>query len=498
MLTFNFTARNDWSSSLTYPDGHGEHTYFYPSAGLSWIFTEVLKNTSTFNFLSFGKVRVSYGHTGRDTDPYRTSVGNYNPFTPFVDINGPVSPFYGFDGNTIGAANLKNELTKELEVGVDLRFLQNRVGIDASYYKKNTYNQILSLAVPAESGVSSRVVNAGNVQNSGVEILLSTTPLRKKNLEWNANFVFSKNKNKIIELLPGVTSMDLDLAFGADVQSVARVGAEYGTVQTGYAYAYYQKKDAGGNNVSHPSNGQKLIKTNAAYWRSQDIGQGSKQLGTMMEKFLLSTVNSLRYKDFTFGFQVDSKIGGLMASATHQYGSTNGSLKSTLFGRDASTGGVAYTNAAGTQFNDGIIPEGVFADGTMLLDPSTNTNVDAGGMSYADAVAKNMIKPISARIYYARLTQWSSGIREYSIHENSWVALREVSLGYNMPASFTKKLRLNNLRVSLVGRNLFYLYTTMPDDINPEGIFSNRAGTFAEYGGLPYIRTMGFTVNAAF
>lgn len=499
MLTLNFSARNDWSSNLTYPDGHGDHSYFYPSVGVSWIFTEMLKNSAKFDFLSFGKLRVSYGHTGRDTRPYATSVGNYRPAdNPFPDIAGPVSPVYQFDGNTIGNFDLKNELTKEIEIGADLRFLQNRLGIDAAYYKKNTYNQIIDLASPIEGGISNRQINAGNIQNSGIEILLSTTPIRKKNLEWNANFIFTKNKNKIIDLAPGVTSKQLDLAFGADVESVARVGAEYGTIQSGYAYAYYQKKDANGNNISHTSNGQKLIKTNAAYWRSQDIGQGSKQLGTMMEKFLLSTNQTIRFKDFSFGFQVDSKIGGLMASATHQYGSTNGSLKSTLFGRDAATGGLEYTNAAGVKFNDGIIPEGVFADGTMLMDPATSTNVDVGGMSYAEAVTKNLIKPVSARLYYARLTQWGTGIREYSVFENSWVALREVSIGYNVPAAFAKKVKLNNLRVSLVGRNLAYFYSSLPDNINPESVFSNRSGAFAEYGGLPFVRSMGVTVNAAF
>jgi iron complex outermembrane receptor protein len=497
MLTLSFSARNDWSSNLTYPDGRGDHSYFYPSAGVSWIFTEMLKNSNKFDFLSFGKLRVSYGHTGRDTRAYATSIGNYVPFTPYVDINGPISPFYGFDGNTIGNLSLKNELTKEIEIGVDLRFLKNRLGIDAAYYKKNTYNQIIDLAAPIESGVSSRQINAGNIQNSGIEILLSTVPIRKKDFDWTANFIFTKNMNKIIDLAPGVTSKQLDLAFGADVESVARVGAEYGTIQTGYAYAYYQKKDASGNNVAHPGNGQRMIKTNAAYWRSQDAGQGSKQLGTMMEKFLLSTNNNLRYKDFTFGFQVDSKIGGLMASATHQYGSTNGALKSTLFGRDAATGGLPYTTAAGT-FNDGIIPEGVFADGTLLLDPVTNTNVEVGGMSYAEAVAKNLIKPVSARLYYARLTQWGTGIREYSVFENSWVALREVSVGYNIPAAFAKKMRVSNLRLSVVGRNLLYFYSSAPDDINPESIFSNRSGAFAEYGGLPFIRSLGVTLNANF
>lgn len=497
MLTLNFSARNDWSSTLTYPDGHGDHTYFYPSAGLSWVFTESFANSSALDFLSFGKLRASYGYTGSDAGIYATSVGNYAPLGTYTDIAGDIAR-YGFDGNTLGNLNLKNELTKEMEFGADLRFLDNRLGLDLTYYKKNTYNQIIDLSAPIESGVDSRKINAGNIQNQGVEILLSTTPVRTKNLEWNANFNFTKNKNKIIELAPGVTSRTLDLAFGADVESVAKVGSEYGTIQTGYAYSYYQKMGPDGKPIAHPSNGQKLIRTNAAYVRSQDIGQGKKELGTMMEKFLLSTINNVRYKDFTFGFQIDSKFGGLMASATHQYGSTNGSLKSTMFGRDAETGGVQYTLPNGTVRNDGIIPEGVFPDGTKLKNPTTGADVEVGGMSYGEAVQQNLILPISARIYYARLTQWSTGIREYSVFENSWVALREVSLGYNIPKRFTDKVGLNNLRLSVVGRNLLYLYTTTPDGINPEGIFSNRSGTFAEYGGLPYTRNIGFTLNTAF
>jgi iron complex outermembrane recepter protein len=496
MLTLSVSGRNDWSSSLTYPSGGGNNSYFYPSAGLSWVFSELLTSNPKFDFLSFGKVRASIGYTGIDARPYETSTGNYSPLGTFNDVTGVISR-YGFADNTIGNLNLKNELTREIEVGADMRFLDNRFGFDIAFYKKNSFNQILALSVPSESGVTSRLINAGNIQNQGVELILSTTPIRNKDFEWNANFNFSRNKNKIVELAPGVTSRTLDLAFGADVESVARVGADYGTIQTGYAYAYYQKKDANGNNIDHPSNGRKLLRpTNFAFYRSQDIGQGVRQLGTMMEKFLLSTIQNFRYKNITAGFQIDSKVGGLMASATHQYGSTNGSLKSTLFGRDASTGGLPYTTPAGVKREDGIIPDGVFPDGAVLNNPATSQPVDVGGKSYQDAVTMGLLQPLSARLYYARLTQWSSGIREYSVFENSWVALREVSVGYTVPKRFSDKMRFNSIRVSLVGRNLMYLYTTTPDDINPESIFSNRSGTFAEYGGIPYVRGLGFTVNA--
>jgi iron complex outermembrane receptor protein len=124
--------------------------------------------------------------------------------------------------------------------------------------------------------------------------------------------------------------------------------------------------------------------------------------------------------------------------------------------------------------------------------------VELGGMTYADAVTKGYLKPVKASDYYNNLSQWSSGIREYSTFENSWVAVREISIGYNLPSRLYKKISMNSLRVSLIGRNLGYLYKTVPDDINPEGYYTNRAAGFAEYGGLPFTRSLGFSVNASF
>jgi iron complex outermembrane receptor protein len=493
-LTLNFSARNDWNSSLTYPDGSGDYSYFYPSVGLAWIFTESLKNSPNFGFLSFGKLRASLGYTGAGTDVYTTSSGvGYGLTGNYTDINGTL-PLYGFRTFDLGNANLKPERSREVEIGADLRFFNNRVGLDVSWYKKNTFNQIMRLSAPSTSGVSSRLINAGNIQNQGIEVMLTGTPVRNKNFEWNTTFNFSRNRNKVIDLdeKNGITSLDLDLAFGADVKSVAKVGADYGTIITTYAYATYQAKDANGNPVSHASNGQKMLKQNGTYWRSGDAGQGAKELGTMMEKFLLSNINSLNYKGINLNFQVDSKVGGLMASATHQYGSEFGSFESTLFGRDAAHGGVSYTDDNNRARTDGIIPEGVFSDGTVI------NGVNVGGMSYAEAVSKGLTKPMSAADYYEGIASWGTGIREYSVFENSWVVLREVSIGYTIPKNIANKIKMNSLRFSVVGRNLAYLYNSAKDNINPEGIFSSRAGTFAEYGGLPYIRSIGVSLNAGF
>jgi iron complex outermembrane recepter protein len=215
-----------------------------------------------------------------------------------------------------------------------------------------------------------------------------------------------------------------------------------------------------------------------------------------MEDYLAGTTQEFSYKNFNFSFQIDAKIGGLMASATDQYGGQTGAFKSSLFGRDAAHGGVTYTDAGGVTHDDGIIPDGVLNDDISVT--AGGGTVQLGGMSYADAVQKGYLKPIPAYAYYYNLTTWASGIRAYSVFENSWVAVRQVSLGYDLPRSLAKKVKLNNLRISLTGRNLGYLYKTAKDGINPEGTYNNNASGFAEYGGLPYIRSLGFTVNAGF
>lgn len=507
MLTLNFSARNDWNSTLLYPKtGDGDYSYFYPGVGLSYLFTESMKGLDGFKWLSYGKLRASYAHTGQGVTAWETSRGYYRYQNNY---NWPDGSFarYGFDGSTLGSLNIKPMTTKEWEFGTDIRLLNNRIGVDFTWYKKNTFDQLLPLPAPVESGVSSEYINAGNVQNQGIELMLTLVPVKTKNFEWNSTINYTRNRNKIIELADGVSSFPLELAFGADMSSVARPGKDYGTIITGYSYAEYQARNADGSPKDHPSNGQKLLNNVGRYLRRSEVGQPDKELGTMMEKFLFGTINTLRYKNWMLGFQIDGKIGGMMASATHQYGSTYGALASTLPGRSTEFGGVTRktynptTGAVTGTFDDGIIPEGVFAEGTKFrpLSNPSGPEVDVSGMTFAQAMEQGLIEPISARIYYARLTQWSTGIREYSTFENSWVSLREITVGYTLPQAISSKIKMQNLRLSVTGRNLTYLYKTTKDNIFPEGGFlSNRNGTFAEYGGLPYVRSFGFKLDAAF
>ncbi|MBD2752698.1 SusC/RagA family TonB-linked outer membrane protein [Spirosoma validum] len=487
VLFLNFTNRMDYSSALTYANGSGQQSYYYPSVGLAWDFTQSVKNLP--KALSFGKLRASYGFTGGDTDAWITNrTGFYSANGNYTSTGGLI-PQYGFRDNTLPNYTLKNRLAREWEVGADLRFFNNRLGVDVAVYNKLTTNEIFTLPVAQEAGIANRLVNAGKILNRGVEILLTGTPIKTGKFQWNTSFNFSRNRNKILELADGIDTYELSLAFGADLKSVARAGGDYGTITTTYAYA----RDDQGRKLIGAANG---VGGYLTYLRSGAAGQGSKDVGTMLENFLLSNVNNFRFGNLSATFQLDSKIGGVMASATHAYGSAFGSLSNSLAGRDAENGGIAFTDAQGNRRNDGIIPDGVLNKGvTATVD---GKQVDLGGMTYADAVSKGYLTPVPAYAYYDNLSNWGSGIREYSVFENSWVAVREASVSYDVPANWLNKVKVQSLRLSVVGRNLGYLYRTAKDGINPQSLKSNNAGEFAEYGGLPFSRNIGVSVNVGF
>ena len=266
MLTLNASLRNDWNSTLTYPDGTGNYSYLYPSVGLSWIFTEMLKDGDKLPWLNFGKLRASLGYTGAGTQIFATTTGNYGLIGNYTDPSGAILPRYGFPGFGLGNLDLKPERTREYEFGGEFRMFNNRVRLDVAYYRKNTFNQILNLSAPSESGINSRQINAGNVQNQGIEAVLSGTIVRTKKLEYTTTINFSRNRNKVIDLYPGVDQVELDLAFGADVRSVARAGKDYGTIITNYAYA----TDA---------QGRRVLNQDGQFIRSGSYGQGFKEIG---------------------------------------------------------------------------------------------------------------------------------------------------------------------------------------------------------------------------
>ena len=197
-LFLTFTGRNDWSSALVYANKNGNYSYFYPSVSGSWLISETFKDKMP-SWISFAKIRGSWAQVGNDTGAYTINSG-YNVGNLQL-IDGSYVYTNSFSSTAI-SPNLKPERKNAWEVGLDLRFLDNRINLDATYYKENTRDQIMNISTPSISGVSNQLINAGNIQNSGVEIALNTIPFRNKDWEWNLDFTFTKNNNKIIELHP--------------------------------------------------------------------------------------------------------------------------------------------------------------------------------------------------------------------------------------------------------------------------------------------------------
>ncbi len=495
-LFVDVTGRNDWSSTLMYPDRHGKVSYFYPSFVGNWTFSN---SFDLPKWISFGSLRGSLAWTGRDTSPYNTSNGFYYRGDPsaYNSPNGTRIPLVDFNSRGLANANLKNELSKSIEFGLNMAFFNNRLDFDVSLYKTNTTNQLLTLTLPQESGVESQQINAGNLQNKGIEVIVNATPIKSKDFRWDTTLTFSKNQDKVIELYPGVEEYVLQWAMGRDVKSIAIAGSQYGLIQTNYAYARYQALDANGNKIDDARNGMKVLRAGGYYQRSNGYqNQGYTTVGHLTPDFLTSFRNSFKFKNVSLSALIDARVGGDILSATYNYGVQFGNLKSTLKYRDEANGGIKYTDASGKE-QYGLIPEGVFAQNTTITDLQGVVR-SVGGMTYQEVYDQGWVRPVRNDLYYRNLASWGNGIREQAVFENTWVALREIRLTYSFNPDLIRNIGLNSLNASLVGRNLVYLYNKLPDGINPEGTYNNNSGNFAEYGGVPMSRYIGFNVDFSF
>ncbi len=517
-------AETTGTSTLVYNDAHGKYSYLLWSRCCFGVYRFMEKQT---RFIDYGKLRVSYNSAGGGTTAYTTNTGAYGLSYAYTNqalcrSSWQYCKSIFISKYCFAKSNLIPTHTSTSEIGLELRGLDNRLGLDFTYYNKISENQLIQFGVPVTSGVSSTLINGGKVSNKGVEISLSFTPVRNKDFSWTSRINFTKNLNKVLSLPYGVLYQQLEAEDG--IRTVAKVGAEYGILVAQYGYARYQAKDANGKDIASPLNGQPVLSTirdntQAVYLRAVNYGTTPDAqepvIGSTQPKFMASWKNSFTYKNFTIEAFVDAKIGGLEYSTTYFYGHAAGALESTLFGRTKELGGVTYTTLPyaanpnslptylynglkpNTQRDDGIMLSGVFAEGTMGMGTDGQKH-DVSGMTFENAVSKGWATPVDAMDFYVYRARWGSGIREAGVFENSWVSLRQVSIGYNLPRSVTSKIKMNNLRVSVLGNNLIYLYNSAPDHINPENLSNSGSGNAFERGGVPYVRSMGVKVEASF
>ncbi|WP_163708226.1 SusC/RagA family TonB-linked outer membrane protein [Mangrovibacterium lignilyticum] len=442
------TARQEYASTLP----SANNSYFYPSVNGSVIFSDVLNLPEFFNY---GKFRASYGIVGNAPPMYESNI-SYTQ-SSLQTINGSV-PQLSLSSN-YGNANLKAEKKKEYEFGLETQFLENRIGLDVSYYNNVIEDQILNLSTAASVGASSQLVNVGEIGNSGFELGLNTTPILKNGFRWDARFNFSINKSKVNSLANGIDELVFYTAEQSAIKLVAGEGDRLGDI-----YVYERAQDSDGNYLISDDGLYIIDKTKYV------------KAGNIMPKVVGGLSNSFSYKGFNLDLAIDYRIGGKMISPSMKYMRGAGLLENSMDYRDAEHGGLSYVED-GVTYNDGVL-----LDGVSQSTGEKNTTV------------------VEAAYYYMNTYDWGSSAwnSDGAIFDNSYIKMREIVLGYKIPTSISEKLHLNNLRVSLVGRNLFYIWRTL-ENLDPEAPLGTKWWSQGiDVGSTAASRSYGITLNASF
>jgi len=454
-LFLDVSARNDWSSTLP----SDSRSYLYYAANVSAVLTDALNIKS--DILSFAKLRFGVAQVGNDTDPYQLAT----TYAAQQAVLG--SPSYS-ESSILINANLKPEISTSIETGVDVRFFHNRVGLDFTYYNTQSKNQILPIPLTITSGYSARIINAGLIENQGMEVTLNITPIRNRNFSWDIALNFSRNRSEVKELFTDPESGQEVSNYVLATRYVtveARVGEQMGNM---YGIGYARVSSDPASNYYDPT-GQNVgqIVYNS---QGKPIPTSSRiLLGNYNPDWLGGIGNTFSYKGLSLGVLFDVRSGGKLYSHTQTVGREGGTIEETLEGR---ADGYDLTVAG-----NGVIGEGVVqnADGTF----SANT-------------AK-----LSAREWHTTYTL-GRGLIEGVMYDASFTKLREVRLGYTLPNKYLGKSSLRDLSITFVGRNLA-LWTKVPH-VDPE-TSSNVGGTIipgVESVALPSTRSWGVNLGFRF
>lgn len=423
-LTLEGTARNDWSSTL--PEGN--NSYFYPSGSASIVLTEAIPALRS-GWLDYAKIRGGVTRVGSDASPYSLRP----TYTGVSDAFGGRPQFTM--ANVLANPDLKPEITSASEVGLELELLDGRVAFDATYYTKATRDQIFNIAISPTTGFTSRTINAGKMENHGVEALLSVTPIRLDNgFQWTSTFNFSRNRNKLVELTEGIDALSLGSLFYATIQ--ARKGEPYGAI---YAQDF-----------AYDSLGTGKPLTSEGLWVPDPR---PKVVGNIQPDWTGGWSNDFRYKNFSLGALIDIRKGGDIMSVTNFFADYAGVSKASLKGRE---GG----------WDDMIVIDGIDQETGQ---PNT--------------------VPITAQEYWQNIFP----VMAPYVYDGGWVKLREIRLGFDVPATWAQRLNASSLRIGISGRNL-WAKTHVPN-IDPE--FSYTIGNYQglEFAALPNTKSVGISVN---
>lgn len=419
-LTLSASGRNDWSSTLP-PDNW---SYPFGSVGVTAIISDMVTMPSAISFL---KLRGSIARTGIDPDPFITK--EYFSVNPGGSIS---------KSNVKPVDTLKPELTTSREFGFDLNLLQNRIGLEFTYYKTNSKNQLVSVATPPASGYSSKLINAGNIQNKGIEITLNFTPIKSTDFTWTSYINYAKNDNKVLSIIPGSS----ELILRNDFINITKIveGKPYGEM-----YSRGLLRDSATGTPIVLDNGVPAV-----------TGAKNVYLGNSRPKWNGGWGNRFNYKNFSLSFLVTARMGGRITSFTDANLEGDGLSERTLAGRE------------------GMVVEGIHAD------KSPNTT------------------QITAEQYWNALGGRNTPVGEMFTYSASNIRLREVVLSYVIPQTTLDKTPIKGATISLTGRNLFF-FRNDAKQFDPELVVSTDKGSIGtESFCLPFSRSFGLNLNLNF
>ncbi|MBK7244023.1 MAG: SusC/RagA family TonB-linked outer membrane protein [Saprospiraceae bacterium] len=475
-LYLNLTGRQDYLSSLIDPAKElkvNDIAIFYPSASLGFVFSELMH----LDAVDFGKVRIAYSAVGAGApDAYLTSTSFVVPPTAGTvnDLNdgwtnGIGFPFNGgvtgFEkDNVLGAQGLVPSLSKEIELGLEMKFLKNRIGFDLSVYKKNAIDQIVTVPIAASTGYQRATINSGELETKGIDLALGINPVRMKNLNWDINFNFTKWKTLVLSIADGVDQIYLDGFQGSSVYNLAPKKDANGKVTKTYEYGQLYGgvwlRDGNGNLVIDDD-------PNSDYYVKPIADPIQGHLGNPNPDFLLGINNSFTFKNLNLSFLFDIKSGGQM------WNGTKGAL--TFFGRSENT-----DNRGSEKVFEGV-----------------NGHLDADGNPVI-GTTKNTIKTVLDQAWYQDNGGGFGVVAEDFIEDASFIRLRNISLSYKIGDHFKSNKILKGVTVTLSGQNLWL--KTPYTGIDPETslVGSNSNGQGLDYFGGPNTKSVTAAVALKF
>ncbi len=451
MLYFDATLRGDQSSTLP----TSNNIYVYPSFSGSFVFSEL---SQLKKIMPYGKLRMSWAQVGSDTDPYQLGlVYTKSKFTyPGYTIG-------YINNNTIPNKDLKPTKTNSFEIGLDTKFLNNRVGVDFTYYTQTSKNQIMDMASSWTSGYNYRLINAGEIENKGIEIALNTRPIETNDFSWDLNLNFSKNSNKVKRLVDDMDIFELEKATWLDVQVAAKVGENFGSIV--------------GPDFKYNENGDILIDPQTGL---PQYDKSNHVLGNASWDWTGGATTTLTYKRLSLSAIFDVKVGSDLYSMSARAAYESGKSKETLAGREEWYRSEEQRQAAG------------IAKGSPDWTP-TGGFIAPGVIDNGDGTYRPNDLYINPEDYWMNVSRNAPSM---FVFDNSYVKLRELTLSYNVPKTLLRNV-VKSLDLSFVARNPFIIWKNIPN-IDPDSNYNNTTGMGLEYGSLPSRRSYGFNINVKF